>query len=221
MTAAEKLYDALMRLPLVAFELYFLVRELAGIRRLVASHPYFGGDWLFLSSLAARQAIVIFILVIVAFQLSRYRPVRKFDSWTPKITALAGTLFTYLILLTPRAGPNVFWDGLSTAILMLGTTMAILVATDLGRSFSIMPEARKLVVRGFYSVIRHPLYLTEEIATIGFFLQFRSWQAASILLVHFYFQIRRMDWEEDILAREFAEYGKYKQHTYRLIPGLY
>jgi protein-S-isoprenylcysteine O-methyltransferase Ste14 len=221
MTAGGKLYDAFMRLPLIVFELYFFVREWEGIRRLVAVHPYFGRDWLFLATFTARISILIFIAVIVALQLSRYRPTRKYDSWSPKVTALVGTLLGYFVLATPRAQPHLVWDSVSTALTLAGSTMAILVAMDLGRSFSIMPEARKLVVTGAYSVVRHPLYLVEEIATVGFFLQFRSWQAAVVLLVHFYFQIRRMDWEEGILSAQFPAYAEYKRGTYRLVPGLY
>ena len=221
MTAAPKLYDAVMRLPAVLFELYFLVRELAGIRVFVAAHPYFGGDWPFLIALAARVSVVIFIAVLAILFLSRRRPIRKYNAWRPKITALAGMLFTYLILLTPRAEADVLWNGASTLFTLLGSTMAIIAALDLGRSLSIMPEARKLVTEGLYSQIRHPLYLAEEIATIGFFLQFRSWQACLILIVHLFLQIRRMDWEEGILGREFSEYDQYKRRTWRLLPRLY
>jgi len=115
----------------------------------------------------------------------------------------------------------VLWDSLSTVLILIGTTMAILAVLELGRSMSIMPEARKLVTGGLYVRIRHPLYLAEEIAVLGFCLQFRSWQAVPILMVHLYLQIRRMDWEEGILAKAFPGYAAYKQRTRRLVPGLY
>jgi protein-S-isoprenylcysteine O-methyltransferase Ste14 len=92
---------------------------------------------------------------------------------------------------------------------------------DLGRSLSVMPEARKLVISGLYGRIRHPLYLASEISTVGFYLQFRAWQTVPILMIHFYFQIRRMGWEESILAKAFPEYAEYKQRTWRLLPGIY
>lgn len=221
MTPAEKLYDAAMRLPIVAFDLYFLVREASSIRGIVAAHPYLGGDWSFLMTLAARVAVVIFLAVAVCLHVSRYRPVGKYPSWEPKVTALLGTLLPYLLLITPRAAPDVVWGSLSTLLILAGSLLCILAVSDLGRSLSVMPEARKLVTSGLYRRIRHPLYLASEIATIGFYLQFRSWQTAPILVVHFYFQIRRMDWEEGILARTFAEYAEYRRRTSRLLPGLY
>ncbi len=221
MTKADKFYDAAMRLPMVAFGLFLSGRQVYEIRGVVAFHPYFGGDWPFLITLAARVSLVIFMVVLVALAVSRYRPISKYAAWKPRITALLGTLFAYMFLLTPRAAPDVLWDSLSTLLILTGTTISVLAVMELGRSFSIMPEARKLVLDGFYQRIRHPLYLAEEIAIVGFFLQFRSWQAALILAVHFYFQIRRMDWEEGILAKAFPDYADYKRRTCRLVPGLY
>lgn len=221
MTSAEKFYDAVMRLPVVAFGLLFLVREIASLRGIVAFHPYFGGDWAFLMTLAGRIAIVMFLAVTVCFHASRFRPVGKYATWQPKITALAGMLFANLILLTPRAPSDVLWDSASTVLILAGTIACILVVFDLGRSLSIMPEARKLVTEGLYGRIRHPLYLAEEIGVLGIFLQFRSWQGLLILAVHFYFQIRRMDFEEGILAKAFPAYAGYRQRTRRLIPRLY
>ena len=221
MTNAEKFYDAVMRLPIVAYQLFLISRELSAIRGLVGFHPYFGGDWPFLMTVSARVAGVIFISVILLLSISRFRPVGKYSNWNPKITALLGTLFTYLLLLTPRSPSDALWDSLSTVLILAGTTMAIVAVMDLGRCMSIMPEARKLVTGGLYRRIRHPLYLAEEIAVLGFCLQFRTWQAAPIVIVHLYLQIRRMDWEEGILAKAFPEYAGYRLRTYRLVPGLY
>jgi protein-S-isoprenylcysteine O-methyltransferase Ste14 len=213
MTSAENFYDAVMRLPIVAYQLFLISRELTAIRGLVAIHPYFGGDWSFLMTVSARVAGVIFVSVILLLSITRFRPVGKYTNWNPKITALLGTVFTYLILLTPRSASDVLWDSLSTVLILIGTTMAIMAVLDLGRSMSIMPEARMLVTGGLYGRIRHPLYLAEEIAVLGFCLQFRTWQAAAILMVHLYFQIRRMDWEEGILGEAFPGYAEYKQRT--------
>lgn len=221
LTTPEKLYDAVMRLPIVALTLYFFGREILGIREIVAIHPYFGGDWPFLMTLTARVSVVIFLAVLASLHLSRYRPIGKHAAWKPKIIALLGAFLTYALLLLPRAAPDALWDSLSTLLVMIGSMASILVALNLGRSLSIMPEARKLVTDGPYRRVRHPLYLAEEIAILGFFLQFRSWQTALLLAVHLYFQIRRMGWEEAILARTFPEYVEYQQRSCRLVPGLY
>ena len=221
MTKAEKLYDVMMRSPVIALFSYFLVRETSALRDIVGYHPYFGGDWPFLATVAGRVSILILLTVSVCFHASRYRPINKYPTWYPKITALSGMLFANFILLTPRATSHALWDSASTILIFVGTVMSILVIFDLGRSVSVMPEARKLVTSGLYRHVRHPLYLVEEIGVLGLFLQFRSWQGLLILAVHFYLQVRRMDWEEGILTTAFPDYAGYKQGTYRLIPKLY
>jgi protein-S-isoprenylcysteine O-methyltransferase Ste14 len=221
MTAGEKLYDALMRLPIVVLTLFFLVRETGALRQVVGSHPYFGGDWPFAANVAARVSVLMFLILLAVLHASRRRPVRKYETWQPKIVAVLGLSFTFLLLLLHRATPDALWDSISAILILIGDTLCILAVLDLGRSLSIMPEARALVTEGLYRRIRHPLYLAEEIAVLGIFLQFRSWQALAIVAVHFYFQIRRMGWEEGILASEFPGYTEYQRRSNRLVPGLY
>ena len=217
----DRLYDVLMRLPIVALTVYFLTREGAGVVNLIGAHPYFGGDWVFFMQVAARIAICMFMAILVTLYLARLRPVRKYEAWMPKITALAGLLFIYVLLALPRAPAHSGWDAWSAALIILGNGLCIIAVLDLGRSLSVMPEARRLVTTGLYRRIRHPLYLAEEVAMVGVFLQFRSWQAAAILVLHFFFQLRRMHWEENILESVFPDYAAYRQMTWRLVPGVY
>jgi protein-S-isoprenylcysteine O-methyltransferase Ste14 len=217
----SKIYDALMRLPIVAMTLYFLVREVLSLRLYVGFHPYFGEDWLFLLSVTSRVSVILFLALLGLLHLARRRPVRKYDSWRPRIDAFLGLTFTFLLLLVPRAASNPWVDGISTLLIFSGNYLCIVALANLGRSLSIMPEARRLVTDGPYRWVRHPLYLAEEIAVVGIFLQFRSWPAAAILVIHFYFQVKRMIWEEKILAEAFPEYTAYCRSTRRLVPGVY
>ena len=61
-------------------------------------------------------------------------------------------------------------EAISTRLLLGGNALAVLVLLQLGRSFSIMAEARQLVTAGVYRWVRHPLYLAEELAVIGIVL---------------------------------------------------
>ena len=63
--------------------------------------------------------------------------------------------------------------------------LALIILTRLGRSFSINAEARRLVTEGPYAVIRHPLYLAEQIALIGVFIEFFSLPAALLIVAQF------------------------------------
>ncbi len=73
----------------------------------------------------------------------------------------------FLLILFPAATPSLLQTLIGTSLVVLGTAFSIIAVGTLGRSFSIMAEARRLVTRGVYSIVRHPLYLAEEIAVLG------------------------------------------------------
>jgi hypothetical protein len=83
------------------------------------------------------------------------------------------------------------------------------------------PQARKLVVGGPYRLVRHPLYVAEEIALIGFLMQYAWYAAVAFLILHMGFQIRRMMYEESLLRAVFPDYDAYARRTARLIPGIW
>jgi apolipoprotein N-acyltransferase len=95
-----------------------------------------------------------------------------------------------------------------------------LVLWRLGKSFSILPEARKLVTGGPYAYVRHPLYSVEIITILGTALQFAapwSWIIAVIVVVLLWI---RSHFEEQVLEQTFPEYAAYRARTKRFIPGV-
>jgi protein-S-isoprenylcysteine O-methyltransferase Ste14 len=79
----------------------------------------------------------------------------------------------------------------ATVLVLVGTAAGIVTLMRLGRSFSMMAEARRLVTSGPYRFVRHPLYLAEELAIIGLSMQFFSAATAFVLAVQIAFQLRR------------------------------
>jgi protein-S-isoprenylcysteine O-methyltransferase Ste14 len=108
----------------------------------------------------------------------------------------------------------------SALLILFDSAAAVITLLQLGRSFSMLAEARRPVVSGPYRFVRHPLYLAEELAIISIFMQFASLWSALVLAVHLAFQLRRMHNEETVLAEIFPEYATY-QNTARLLPGIY
>jgi protein-S-isoprenylcysteine O-methyltransferase Ste14 len=84
-----------------------------------------------------------------------------------------------------------------------------------------MPEARKLITTGPYAIIRHPMYLSEQIAIAGIVMQNFSLYALALFTIHFWIQVQRMKNEEKVLQDTFSEYQDVMGKRPRLIPYVY
>jgi protein-S-isoprenylcysteine O-methyltransferase Ste14 len=123
--------------------------------------------------------------------------------------------------LLPRGPEHPALVAASAAILLFSEVLILYTLLSLGRSFSLIPQARKLVTSGPYAVDRHPLYLVEDYAIAGVLLQYAWFAALPFLVLHVTVQIRRMQLEEEILRKTFAEYAIYARRTPRLLPGIW
>ncbi|HLZ95145.1 MAG TPA: isoprenylcysteine carboxylmethyltransferase family protein [Candidatus Dormibacteraeota bacterium] len=90
----------------------------------------------------------------------------------------------------------------------------------LRRSFSIIPEARRLVTGGPYGFSRHPVYLGEIATAIGVNLATAGWLGALAVAYFIGAEILRMRWEEGVLSRTFPDaYPGYAARVPRFFPN--
>ena len=170
---------------------------------------------------ASSLAKILFLALIVTMYLVRQEAADRACGFMPRIAALSGTFMIYLVSLFPAPEPGLAQSLAGLALVGLGSVLSAAVVGVLGKSFSLMAEARRLVTRGPYSLVRHPLYLAEEVAVFGIVLLYLSLPAVLLLAAHGAVQLQRMKNEETVLGRAFPEYKSYKARTRRLIPGLY
>ena len=168
--------------------------------------------------IAARVSNALFLALVAVTTITRLQPIQKAAGIEPRLSALLGTFMLMTLALLPRAELPPAVLATSSALVIVGMSASFLVLRWLGKSFSIMAEARRLITEGPYALVRHPLYICEEIAVIGIFIQVISPAALMIVLAHALFQFRRMLNEEKILKATFAEYENYAARTPRLIP---
>jgi protein-S-isoprenylcysteine O-methyltransferase Ste14 len=169
----------------------------------------------------AETAYTFFQLAIAILIVIRYRRVAATGGLYPRFVALLGSfLFVLLVPFLSRNESSPTLEILSILLMLSGSILSILVLLYLGRSFSILPEARRLVVTGPYRFVRHPLYATEMICMLGLVIQFTLWPAVIAFLIQLLIQLERMRIEEQLLNRTFPEYERYASNTARLIPGL-
>jgi protein-S-isoprenylcysteine O-methyltransferase Ste14 len=172
-------------------------------------------------SIASRLSVAVFIALNVLLFVIRVRPVIKAKGVWPRVTAVAGSLMISAVTLFPRVESSLFLTIVATALTLFGNCLSILAISTLGRSFSIMAEARRLVTTGFYSKVRHPLYTSEAIAAMGIVLQYFSVYTLLLFALQIALQVKRMKNEEAVLEQIFPEYREYKSTTARMIPGVY
>jgi len=129
--------------------------------------------------------------------------------WTDVCIFVAFALF--LVFHEPVSTRYLIGVGIAVA----GFALSILARAQLGQSFSIRPQARKLVTTGFYSKFRHPIYLFRGIAFLGLFIAWGKLIPLVIFLMIYPLQILRARKEGKVLEQAFGEeYRRYKARTW-------
>jgi protein-S-isoprenylcysteine O-methyltransferase Ste14 len=100
-------------------------------------------------------------------------------------------------------------------LLIVGVGLLSLARFQLGGSFSITEQAKKLVTHGLYSRIRNPVYVFGAIAMAGFFMIVQRpvlWVLFALLVG---MQIVRARKEAQVLEAKFGdEYRAYRAQTW-------
>jgi protein-S-isoprenylcysteine O-methyltransferase Ste14 len=216
----SSVFDWATRLTLASVFTLLVVGNLSWIIQAVSDGEHHVSDHLALN-IAARASSALFVALAAATTLTRLPPVRKAAGIEPRIAALLGTFLLTALAMLPRQELPPITLAFSCALIVLGMLTSFVVLRWLGRAFSIMAEARQLVTHGPYRYVRHPLYICEEIAVIGTFIQVMSPLALVIFILHAVFQVRRMLNEERVLQAAFPEYEHYARRTPRLIPAAW
>jgi len=100
--------------------------------------------------------------------------------------------------------------------IMAAAAMLLTVARiQLGNSFSVTPQARKLISHGIYSRIRNPIYFFGTFVFAGLFLFLERPWLLLILVPLLILQITRARAEARVLEERFGdEYRRYKASTW-------
>ena len=216
----SRFYDWAMRLPIVLYSLYALLHDIFGFSAQVAQDPaqWAHADTGVIIATLARVSQWMFVALMAALPLFRHPPIAKSAALLPRLAALVTVCIPPLCVLLDRAPPNL-WCNLIAVIAGISASMfGAWTLSFLGRSFSVMPEARRLVTSGPYGIVRHPLYLFELLGVIGILLQVRSLAGVALLALIVALQIARARWEEAVLDRAIPEFAAYRRQVPFLLP---
>jgi protein-S-isoprenylcysteine O-methyltransferase Ste14 len=110
------------------------------------------------------------------------------------------------------------WNGARIIGFCIAVPAAVLLFTarwQLGKSFSVSPQARELVTWGLYSKIRNPIYVFSASLLLGVLIALQYRYALLLLLVLVPIQIIRAHQEAKVLEAKFGEeYRNYRKGTW-------
>jgi protein-S-isoprenylcysteine O-methyltransferase Ste14 len=177
------------------------------------------------------------MVIIRAPHGSRSRTVKVAKSWksTREIVVLALAWAGFFIPLVWVASPALSFADYplrpapliaGTACLIWGLWLFYRSHADLGTYWSVTLEVRenhRLVTRGIYRRIRHPMYAALFLYSIGQVLALPNWVAGPSYLVPFAILFAlRVRVEERMMLETFGdEYAAYMARTKRLLPGVW
>jgi protein-S-isoprenylcysteine O-methyltransferase Ste14 len=174
-------------------------------------------DYLFV--IQQMLALAYFTMLVVLY--STRLPARGTDHrLTVIFIAFTGTFSAIGASFLP-GGVRREWLVLPADILAtIGLAYSVWGLAYLRRSFSIIPEARRLVTGGPYALSRHPVYLGEIVGAIGINLATAGWLGALAVAYFIFCELLRMRWEERVLANAFPnEYPAYARRVPRYTPN--
>jgi protein-S-isoprenylcysteine O-methyltransferase Ste14 len=129
------------------------------------------------------------------------------------VQIIAVVLVLWVVFTRPGA-----WDWercIGTAVLLVGIAGIAAARYQLGKSFSIRPEARELVTGGVYSKIRNPIYVFGAVAIAGLVFILHRPTLWLLLLAIVIMQTLRARREAQVLEAAFGDaYREYRRKTW-------
>jgi protein-S-isoprenylcysteine O-methyltransferase Ste14 len=180
--------------------------------------------------IAACWILFVFYWIVSARSI---KPAAEHQSWTSMLAHRVPVWLGAILLFMPRATPfgmmviphTVTMESLGVAICMLGLSAAIWSRKTLADNWSSNVEFKqdhKLVERGPYHFVRHPIYTSLLLMCLGTAIVSSRLAAMVSLLLYFTGFWIKLKQEERLLLRHFPdEYPAYQARVKALVPFLF
>jgi protein-S-isoprenylcysteine O-methyltransferase Ste14 len=156
----------------------------------------------------------IFFILLFVFRRPAERTSWKF---TDLLFAFLGTFSPFLFQAAPRMEVSIT----GIVIEIAGCVLTLFSYASIGRSWGVIPAQRKIVSRGMYRWVRHPIYSSYQIFNIGFLINNPSVYNFGVALLCLLSQVIRISAEEKFLEQDPAYREFQKKVRWRLFPFVY
>jgi protein-S-isoprenylcysteine O-methyltransferase Ste14 len=191
---------------------------------------YFGGllVWGIVDFVAGEPLDVLYQVLTLAYLMALGAmyllpgrpPARRRGDWWGQALALASA--NLLIPLAFLPGRALIPYPLTLVLLFAANALSWWGLLTLRSSFSLGPEARRLVTGGPYRLVRHPLYLAGGVIALALLLSGWSLPALGVTALYTLATVLRARAEERTLLAAFpAEYAAYRRRTAAVVPGVW
>jgi protein-S-isoprenylcysteine O-methyltransferase Ste14 len=184
--------------------------ELAILVRLTPSFTFV--DWIYLAQ----------HLLVLGLAFARRAPTAQDHSFLSGIAVTVSYAYPYaqIAWLGVSAGESTSQPA-GVILVTCAAVWSVAGLVSLGTSFGIRPALRRLITRGPYQVVRHPLYASYLLSDIGYNLQ--EWNVGSLVLTvaGWVSLVYRIQAEERVLAADVRWPAYISAVRYRLVPKLW
>lgn len=155
-----------------------------------------------------------FIIATLLIYSSLKNPTEVDDSFKSFFISFFGTnlyviLSWFIDFKNPYANTSLLY--IAASIQLIIQCFYLFALINLGRSLTVLPEARELKTTGIYSISRHPLYAAYMIMNVLNLFINQSLIYIPVMFICNILQYSRAKAEEKILINTFPEYLQYKK----------
>lgn len=177
-----------------------------------------GSSLSIIAGFLARLLTIGFYALLVAVFLRRSAAHATTPSRAAAVVAVITSYLPFSIGFLNHGTPGPPTLVVANVLLVVGLSFSLWSLRCLDRSFSIVAQARTVVSRGPYRIVRHPLYTGELTAALGVTLLNPGWATFVLWFTLCGLQAYRAHHEEAILLATLPDYAQYQQETPQLLP---
>ncbi len=162
----------------------------------------------------------LYVTAISVILLTASKPVARYHTAMPNLLAVLAGFGVYAFVLLPPAEERLIAIYVPLALLAAGAGLVVYALLWLRRSFSVTPQARRIVQTGPYAWVRHPMYVGNILSIMGLGLMIGTPVSMSLAAATCALQVCRAHYEDKLMAATFDDYEAYMSKVNAFIPRI-